>query len=117
MIHTVVWLTLLGLALLVPNAVAFGLSFGGASSGGGAAAVSARSASAPRVRIGIKAPKLVRRGYLWKAVSPLLFGFSVVLGLGVGGTLGYGIMGLGFLNLLLGLWGWEGFVPGQTGRR
>ena len=117
MIHTIIWLTLLGLALLVPNALAFRLAIGGAAGGVGTASAAVKAAAAPRIRLAIKAPRLIRRGYLWKAVSPLLFGFSVVLGLGVGGTLGYVVMGVAFLNLLLGLWGWEGHVPGQAGKR
>jgi len=117
MIQTVIWLTLLGVALLAPNALALRMAIAGADERAAArAAVSAASVPA-RPRVAIKAPRLLRRGYLWKALSPLLFAVSVVLGLAVGGSPGYAIMGLGFLNMLLGIWGWEEYVPGKAGKR
>lgn len=120
MISSVIWLVLLGSMLLVPNVVALRTAIagaderqaarmaakaGGASRGSGAQAVSAR----PRRTIPV--PRLLRRGYLWKALSPLLFALSVMFGIAVGGTTGYVIMALGLLNLLLGVWGWGEYVP------
>lgn len=115
MVHTIIWLSILVIAFLTPNVLAFGLALG---RGGGAAVAPApvRPAvpqAAPKAVAKRSSPKLVRKGYLWKALSPLLFGFSVVLGLAVGDLLGYGIMGLGLLNLLWGTLGWDAYIPGK----
>jgi hypothetical protein len=118
MIHTVIWLSVLGVALLIPNVLALRLALGGAAQGGGTGRAAASVAAAPaRPRLAIRAPRLLRRAYLWKALSPLLFGFSVVLGLGVGGTSGWVIMGVGLVNMLLGFWGWDEYLPGKAGKR
>ena len=123
MVITVIGLTLLGAALLLPNVLALRLAFASAAERE-AARVQARTAArtaggqaAAHVRVRIPAPRLVRRAYLWKALSPLVFAFSVMFGIAVGGTAGYVLMGLGLLNLLLGLWGWDEYVPGHTGKR
>mgnify|MGYP001221283284 CR=1 FL=1 len=123
MVLTVIGLALLGAALLLPNVLALRLAFAGAAERE-AARVEARTAArrsggqaAARVRVRIPAPRLVRRGYLWKALSPLLFALSVMFGIAVGGTTGYVLMGLGLLNLLFGLWGWDEYMPGHTGKR
>lgn len=123
MVFTVLGLALLGAVLLVPNVVSLRVAFADAAEREAArlqARTAARKAGAPaaaRVRVRIPAPRFLRRAYLWKALSPLLFAFSVMFGIAVGGTTGYVIMGLGLLNLLLGLWGWDAYVPGHTGKR
>lgn len=120
MIHTIIWLTILGIALLVPNVLAIRLAmFGGAGAvavSGGPAVVKASGGSA-RKGLRLVTPKFARRGYLWKALSPLLFGVSFILGLALEGPVGYGIMAAGLLNMLFGLLGWEFYVPGKKGDR
>lgn len=125
MVHSIIWLTLLGVALVLPNLLAVRLALipeGGfaarpASTGGVAADAAAPAKRATRVRTGRPSPQFVRRGYLWKALSPLLFGLAFVLGLAIGGLPGYIVMGVAFLNLLLGFWGWDAYVPGKMGKR
>lgn len=119
MIHTVIWLTVLGIALLVPNVLAVRLALLGVGDAPAGMAVTTRAPGAkalaqarPR-----SAPQLARKGYLWKAFSPLLFGVTVILGLAVSGIAGYAIMGVGLLNLLWGAWGWDGYIPGKTEKR
>ncbi|MFZ5824353.1 MAG: hypothetical protein ACOY94_08505 [Bacillota bacterium] len=116
MIHTVIWLTVLGIALLVPNVLAVRLALAGADE---APAISsgAKVIAPARRRVKRASPQLARKGYLWKALSPLIFGVTVILGLAVSGTAGYAMMGAGLLNLLWGFWGWDGYTPGQTGKR
>lgn len=118
MIYTILWLTVLGVALLVPNVVAVRFALLGI---GDAPAPVAASTGAVRAAVRPKAkrpsPQFVRRGYLWKALSPLVLGLCFIMGLAVGGPAGYGVMGLGLLNLLWGIWGWDGYVPGKTGKR
>lgn len=99
-------LIILGLALLIPNylAVRYGM-LGGAP---GAVAVGGGSSVARRT---FRLPGFVRRGYLWKALSPLLFAVSVIMGLAVGGLVGGLIVLLAFLNLLLGFLGWGSYTP------
>jgi|GEM_PF-1863783 len=127
MISGVIWLVILGAALLLPNVVALRTAIAGpderraARMAASQTAVSRSSgagqAEAARPRRAIPVPRLLRRGYLWKALSPLVFALSVMFGIAVGGTTGYVIMGLGLLNLLLGLWGWGEYVPGHAGKR
>ena len=123
MVFTVLGLAILGVALLVPNAVALRVAFADAAEREAArlqARAAVRKAGAPaaeRRRVRIPAPRFLRRAYLWKALSPLLFSFSVMFGIAVGGTTGYVLMGLGLINLLLGLWGWHEYVPGHAGKR
>lgn len=123
----VIGVALLGVALIVPNVVAVRTAFAGAAEREAARAqaraqarAGGRKAGAPaaaRVRRRIPAPRFVRRAYLWKALSPLLFALSIMFGIAIGGTTGYVLMGLGLLNLLLGLWGWDEYVPGHAGER
>ncbi|MFO7274881.1 MAG: hypothetical protein DIU55_008440 [Bacillota bacterium] len=123
MVFTVIGLTLLGVALLLPVGLAFRLSFATAAEREAAraevrAAAHRSGRTAPRrVRLRLPAPRLVRRFYLWKALSPLVFALTVMFGIAVGGKAGYVLMGLGLINLLLGLWGWDDYVPGHTGNR
>ncbi len=123
MVLTVIGLALLGVSLAIPNVLALRLAFADAAERE-ASRARARSAArtggrpaGPRVRLRIPAPRLLRRGYLWKALSPLVFALSVMFGIAVGGTAGYVLMALGLVNLLLGLWGWDEYVPGHAGKR
>lgn len=114
-VHAVIWLSIVGIAFLIPNVLAVGLALGRF---GGAAALPGPVHAvvpqvAPKAVVKRSSPKLLRKGYLWKALSPLLFGFSVVLGLAVGDLPGYGIMGLGLLNLAFGALGWDAYIPGK----
>lgn len=119
MVYSIIWLTLLGIALLVPNVLAVRFALLGAGDAPAAVAVSADTAAAvsaaAKARPAAKraSPKFVRGGYLWKALSPLLFGVSFVLGLALDGVPGYVVMGLGLLNLIIGTLGWEAYVPGK----
>lgn len=118
MIYTVIWLTLLGAALLLPNVLAVRFAVLGVGDAPAAVTVPAamvKAAARPKVRR--PSPQFARRGYLWKAVSPIILGVTVVLGLAVGGVAGYGLMGLGLLNLLWGVWGWDAYVAGKMGKR
>lgn len=122
MIHTIIWLTILGIVLLVPNVLAVRLALLGAGDAPAgvvvtAGAPGARAIAPARPKVKRSSPQLVRRGYLWKALSPLFFGVTVILGLAVSGIAGYAIMGAGLLNLLWGTWGWDGYIPGKTGMR
>lgn len=122
MIHTVIWLTILGVALLVPNALAIRFALLGIDDAPASGAINigapvAKVAAVSRPKAKRSSPNLARRGFLWKALSPLFFGFTVVLGLAVGGVAGYALMGAGLLNLLWGFWGWDGYIPGQMSKR
>lgn len=120
MIHTVIWLTVLGLMLFIPNAIAIHLALLGGRGPRPARPVAAaqpapQAVQTPRVRRRAARGLLrfTRRGYLWKAFSPLLFGIAVVIGVAVGGVPGYVIMGIGLLNMIWGFLGWDGYVPGK----
>jgi len=106
---TIPTLIILGLALLIPNylAVRYGI-LGGAPGTGAAAVAVGGGRSAGRT---FRMPGFVLRGYLWKALSPLLFAVSVIMGLAVGGMVGGLIVLLAFLNLLLGFLGWGSYTP------
>lgn len=118
MVHTIIWLTILGIALLVPNVLAIRLAVFGdgtasatLATGTGAAAAKATVVTRPAVRRA--SPQFVRRGYLWKALSPFLFGVTVILGLALDGAVGYAVMGAGLLNLVFGILGWDAYIPGK----
>lgn len=114
MVIAVVGLALMVVAFAVPNYLAVRYAvFGGAP--GGAAAGGAVAANSAVGHTGVKKDRLAfaRRGYLWKALSPLLFAASVILGLGLGGVIGLTLVGLALLNLVFGLIGWDGYVPGR----
>lgn len=132
MILTVIGLTLLGVLLLLPNAVALRTAIAGAEerkaarlalrsaavrAGGSGAAASAGEGATARPHRAIRLPRLFYRGYLWKALSPLVFALTVMFGIAVGGSTGYLLMGFGLVNLLFGLVGWQEYVPGQAGKR
>jgi len=114
MIHTVIWLSVLGVALLLPNALAIRFALLGI---GDAPVQVSAPASAPvvaaRPKVQRSTPQLFRFGYLWKALSPIILGVTVILGMGLGGTVGYALMGLGLLNVIFGFLGWDGYIPGQ----
>lgn len=118
MIHTVIWLTVLGVMLLIPNVVAVRFALLG---GGGPRPVrtvaTVQAAPVVRRKAARGSLRFTRRGYLWKAFSPLLFGVSVVIGVAVGGVPGYVIMGIGLLNLVWGFLGWDAYVPGKPAIR
>ncbi|MDF2627405.1 MAG: hypothetical protein K0R39_1236 [Symbiobacteriaceae bacterium] len=114
MVIAVVGIALLVVAFAVPNYLAVRYAvFGGAP--GAVAAGGAVTAAAAGGVSGIKRDRLAfaRRGYLWKALSPLLFAMSVILGLGLGGALGLSLVALATLNLVWGFIGWDGFVAGR----
>lgn len=125
MATTIIWLTILGIALLVPNVLAVRLAVLGIGdapasasvSTVAAAAVSSAAAASARPTVKRGSPKFVRGGYLWKALSPLVLGICYVLGLAVGGVPGYVIMGLGLLNVLVGSLGWDAYIPGKMGKK
>ncbi|MBP2018269.1 hypothetical protein J2Z79_001670 [Symbiobacterium terraclitae] len=116
MISAVIGIVILGAALLLPNVVALRTAIAGPDERQAARMAAAKAAPA-RPRRTFPAPKLLRRGYLWKALSPLVFALTVMFGIAIGGTTGYVLMGLGLLNVLLGLWGWGDYVRGQAGKR
>lgn len=69
------------------------------------------AASAKRVRV---SPKYTRGGYLWKALSPMLFAVGLIFGIAVGGVVGTVIAGGTFLNMVWGFMGWDfNFVGGK----
>lgn len=116
MVHTIIWLTLLGIALLLPNVLAIRFAlFGGqglveavvAGEGGVVAA------PAPVAKAKGRGLKFARGGYLWKALSPLLLGMLAIIGIALGGPVGYGLMGLGLLNAIVAFIGWDSYVPGR----
>jgi hypothetical protein len=119
MVYTIIWLTILGIALLVPNVLAIRLAIFGdgtasatlATGTGAVTAAKATVVTRPAVRRA--SPKFVRRGYLWKALSPFLFGVTVILGLALDGAVGYAVMGAGLLNLVFGILGWDAYIPGK----
>lgn len=122
MVYSIIWLSLLGIALLIPNVLAIRLALFGGGNGavaiaGAGAAPAARMAAEARPKGVRLSPSFVRKGYLWKALSPLMFGLAVVLGLAIGDIPGYVIMGLGLVNLVWGFLGWDGYVPGKMGKR
>lgn len=100
-------------AFAVPNYLAvryavFGGAPGAAVAGGAVAAGAGGRTAGKKDRLAF-----ARRGYLWKALSPLLFAASVILGLGSGGVIGYSLVGLALLNLVWGFIGWDSYVPGR----
>ncbi len=113
MVHTIIWLTVLGVALLVPNVIAVRFALLGVGDAPAVVSVPAQAPAAERRRIAWSSPKFVRFGYLWKALSPIVLGVAVVMGMAQGGALGYGIMLLGLLNLIFGFLGWDAYIPGK----
>lgn len=109
----VISLATLGAMVLLPNYLAIRYAmFGGSevAAAGGAAAAAAVGARPARKAAGWK---WVQRGYMWKALSPFLFAFSVILGIAVGGVAGIVLVSVMFLNLVLGFMGWDAYIPGK----
>ncbi|MFZ5815125.1 MAG: hypothetical protein ACOY93_07450 [Bacillota bacterium] len=121
MVHTILWLTILGVALLIPNVLAIRFALLGVGDPVPAipARTSAPARAAAQARPSVKrpSPRFVRGGYLWKALSPILFGVSFILGLAIQGPVGYGIMAAGLLNMIWGFLGWDAYIPGKWGQR
>jgi hypothetical protein len=113
MVIAVVGLALMVVMFAVPNYLAvryavFGGAPGGAEAGGAVTAGAGGRVAAKKDRLAF-----ARRGYLWKALSPLLFAACVILGLGFGGVIGLSVVGLALLNLVWGFIGWDTYVPGR----
>jgi hypothetical protein len=100
-------LAILGLALVLPNYMA--IRYAMLSGGGAAAAGDAAAVPAAKVQ---KASRLGEFGFMWKALSPMLFAAAFILGLGIGGTIGTGIILLALANTVLGFIGWKSYIPG-----
>lgn len=114
MVIAVSVLVVLAAAFLVPNylAIRHGM-FGGvtaAAAGGGAPVAVVPAAKAAKVR------KLGRGGeviFAWKALSPFVFAFAVILGIALSGIPGLVLVGLALLNLVWGFFGWANYIPGK----
>jgi len=108
-------LTVIGLALLVPNylAVRFAL-LEGASAGPAAARSRAVTTRVSGHRgSGSLWARVTQRAYSWKALSPLVFAVSVIMGIALGGIIGIAVVVLALLNLLWGATGWGAYIPGK----
>ncbi|HYG56490.1 MAG TPA: hypothetical protein VD902_00185 [Symbiobacteriaceae bacterium] len=108
-------LVLIGLALLLPNYLAVRYAMLGGTPVSAAAGGTASASTGTVIRFVRRSGgrSIVERGYLWKALSPLLFAASIILALGLGGWLGGAIVLLAFLNLLFGMLGWDAYIPGK----
>ncbi|HLN61601.1 MAG TPA: hypothetical protein VK464_08630 [Symbiobacteriaceae bacterium] len=105
-------LAILALALAVPNYLAIRYAmFSGAAAAGGAGVAAMPVAKAQKVS------RLGEFGFMWKALSPILFAVGFIIGLGVGGPVGTGMILLTLLNLVLGFIGWGSYIPGKMGKR
>lgn len=106
-------LAILALALAVPNylAIRYALFSGAAAAAGGAEVATVPAAKVQKVS------RLGEFGFMWKALSPILFAVGFILGLGIGGPVGTGLILLTLLNLILGLIGWGSYIPGKMGKR
>ncbi len=128
---TALALAFLAVMLVLPNyiAIRYGV-FGGnanfavAAGPGAEAPVPGSSGSAqpetrtpsqtsPKRASGSRLAGLTQRGYLWKALSPLVFSVAFIIGIAVGGVVGYTLLGLAFLNLVWGFTGWGAYRPGK----
>lgn len=107
MVVAILTLALLAVAFAVPNYLAVRYAVFGGAPGAPATVGAVKGAR----RSG--SPAFARRGYLWKALSPLIFAVSIIVGLGLGGAVGAGIVALAALNLAFGLIGWDAFRPGR----
>ncbi len=106
-------LAILALALAVPNYLAIRYAmFSGAAAAAGDAGVAAMPVAKAH-----KVSRLGEFGFMWKALSPILFAVGFIIGLGVGGPVGTGIILLTLLNLIFGLVGWGSYIPGKMGKR
>ena len=101
-------LALLVLALAIPNYVAVRYAVFGGSPVAPVNGGTVLKLEAHRKR---RLADVVRRGYLWKALSPLVFALSMIVGIGLGGVVGLSLVGLAALNLVYGLLGWDGYRP------
>jgi hypothetical protein len=113
MVIAVLALAVLGAAFLVPNYMAIRYAmFGGGV--GVAAAGGAAAAGAPV--IAVKFRKRSRGGeglFAWKALSPFVFAFSVILGIALSGIPGLVLVALATANLVWGMLGWSNYIPGK----
>lgn len=114
-------LILIVVAFALPNylAVRLGVFGGGALAASPEAAQTAPAApvaapTAARARRQRISPKFTRGGYLWKALSPMLFAVGLIFGIALGGVAGTVITVGTFLNMVLGFMGWDfNFVGGK----
>lgn len=114
MVIAVSVLALLVAAFLVPNylAIRHGM-FGGvtaAAAGGGAPVAAIPAAKAVQVRKPMRGGEVI---FAWKALSPFVFAFSVILGIALSGIPGLVLVGLALLNLVWGFFGWGNYIPGK----
>lgn len=99
MIVSISVLGILGVAFLIPNYLAIRYAL---LDGGNRTAVAGAVAMAPATAVKTTTSAI----YAWKALSPLLFATSVIIGLALGDVVGAAIVILAFANLLFGLRGW-----------
>lgn len=107
----VISLATLGAMVLLPNYLAIRYALLGGSEAAAAGGAAAATPAATTVRR--RGRSLVERGYMWKALSPFLFAFSVILGIALGGVPGIVLVAVMFLNLVLGFMGWDAYIPGK----
>lgn len=112
MVIAVISLAVLGVAVLLPNVLAIRFALLGGSGTGAVAGGAAPALKAARTaRTGGRG--LLDRGYMWKALSPLLFAVSVILAIALGGIAGVVVVSVSFLNLVLSFIGWGNYIPGK----
>lgn len=105
-------LAIIGLALAVPNYFAVRYALLGGEIGAAPAGAAIGEVPAAKVSKVAKVSKMGEFGFMWKALSPIVFAFAFILGLGIGGPIGTGIVLLTLLNMILGFFGWGGYVAG-----